>query len=163
MRSWIVFFTCYRSIRVLYFFHVEDFFFFTSWRGHHQYTYKLYVYYRQTQHIVYKNHGNMSLRNSIFYMLSFNTCVVFCYYVGTHVTKAILKFFLTYTYLLYIHLPLTQKALKTKLTWNTCNLSSLCYLFTSWKWVDIISFNFWQIAFNYPTQLANSKGFQKPS
>ena len=31
--------------------------------------------------------------NCIFYMLSFNTCVVFCYYVGTHVTKAILKFF----------------------------------------------------------------------
>jgi hypothetical protein len=26
------------------FFHVEDFFFFTSWRGHHKYTYKLYVY-----------------------------------------------------------------------------------------------------------------------
>ena len=41
---------------------------------------------------------------------------------------------------IYIHLPLTQKALKTKLTWNTCNLSSICYLFTSWKWVDIISF-----------------------
>jgi hypothetical protein len=28
-----------------------------------KYTYKLYVYYRQTQHIVYKNDGNMSLRN----------------------------------------------------------------------------------------------------
>ena len=99
----------------------------------------------------------------IFYMLSFNTCVVFCYYVGTHVTKAILNNCLTYIYLLYIHRPLTQKALKTKLTWNTCNLSSLCYLFTSWKWVDIFSFNFWQISFNYPTQLANSKDFQKPS
>ena len=69
---------------------------------------------------------------------------------------SILKKLLTYTYLLYIHLPLIQKALKTKLTWNTCNLSSLCYLFTSWTWVDIFSFNFWQISFNYPTQLANS-------
>jgi hypothetical protein len=39
------------------------FFFFTSWRGHRKYTHKLYVYYRQTQHIVYKNDGNMSLRN----------------------------------------------------------------------------------------------------
>jgi hypothetical protein len=46
--------------------------------------------------------------NCIFYRLSFNTCVVFCYYVGTHVTNAILNNFLTYTYLLYIHLPLAQ-------------------------------------------------------
>ena len=63
-----------------------------------------------------KQRVNAKLNLYFFYMLSFNTCVVFCYYVGTHVTKAILNNFLTYTYLLYIHLPLTQKALKTKLT-----------------------------------------------
>ena len=97
----------------------------------------------------------------IFYMLLFNMCVVFCYHVGTHVTKAILKIFLTYTYLLYIHLPLTQKALKTKLTWNTCNLSSLCYLFTSWKWVDIFSFNFWQKIVQLPHPTCQLKKLSK--
>ena len=97
----------------------------------------------------------------IFCMLSFNTCVVYCYYVGTHATKAILNNCLTCTYLLYIHLPLTEKDLKTKLTWNTCNLSSLCYLFTSWKLVDIFSFNFWQQIVKLPHPTCQLKKLSK--
>ena len=80
------------------------------------FTYYYYYYYffffnvcnQYLPELQYKAKSKCEVEFVFFYMLSFNTCVVFCYYVGTHVTKAILNNFLTYTYLLYIHLPLAQ-------------------------------------------------------